>query len=83
MKESQTAKTDQYDNILSLIKNISSKYSELSGLIFKLGDEIGSISRKTEEIEQLCAENIKDSVQQSSTFNLMKVALYSWSHELG
>lgn len=83
MKQMQSDKTEHYDKILALISNISSKYKELSGLIFKLGDEIGNISRKTEEIEQLCNENIKDSVQQSSTYNLMKVALYSWSHELG
>jgi DNA primase len=82
MKEVKTAKTSHYDSILSLVQNISIKYSELSGLIFKLGDQIGQISNKTQEVEDLCAENIKDSVQQSSTYNMMKVALYSWSHEI-
>lgn len=83
MKEAKTAKTSHYDEILSLIHQISNKYTELSGLIFKLADEINHISNKTKEVESLCAENIKDSVQQSQTYNMMKVALYSWSHEIG
>lgn len=82
VKEVQACKMECYDQILGTVSAINSKYSEVCALIFKLADQIGVLTAKTKEMENLCSENLKDSVCQSQTYNMMKVALYSWSHEI-
>jgi len=51
-----------YDQILGTVSAINSKYSEVCALIFKLADQIGVLTAKTKEMENLCSENLKDSV---------------------
>lgn len=82
VKEIQACKLNCYDLILETVAEITSKYSEVCGLVFKLADQIGVLTAKTKEIEDLCSDNLKESVCQSQTYSTMKVALYSWSHEI-